>query len=218
MLTRTRTQGRMLHDVFLHPGPADAAVASSTEPPSPSSSSFYLDHPSIVTPTLRKYLKRHILRSKVKLGPAGTEGEEKSVWVAWRNRDEVLAEGGKEEGQAREWLEGVGVGGAGMDERVEGMGWRWVGKLGQGEGEFGARSFFVLCDSRCRHALTRLVSNSPRASLHPFHATPLPPASTLSRRARRSRRFPSITFGGEFGLYARGGLQEGMLCGTGIDG
>lgn len=111
----------MMHDIFLYPGPP-AAPSAENEPPIPS---FLLDHPASFSPTLRTYLKRHILRSKVKL-PKEADPEQK-VFAAWRNAEEQASEA--EVKEAVEWLEGTAR--AGEDRRVEGMGWRWSARDGE---------------------------------------------------------------------------------------
>lgn len=112
----------MLHDIFLHlPASSPSSAAADAAAPS-----YLLDHPSSSTETIRKYLKRHILRSKVKM-PKPVEGEEESkVMVAWRNFEEEVSAEQQEE--AEMWLEGTL--GAGRDERVGGMGWRWCAAPG----------------------------------------------------------------------------------------
>lgn len=99
----------MLHDVFI----------SSSESPIPSSpTSFYIDHASSDTTTLRTYLKRHILRSKVKLGKVA---EERTIYTAWKTtrEEEGTAEESKE---AEEWFAKNEIG---KDVRMDEMGWRW---------------------------------------------------------------------------------------------
>ncbi|ORY81734.1 hypothetical protein BCR35DRAFT_303859, partial [Leucosporidium creatinivorum] len=126
-----KADGRMLHDIFLFPSSAASPPApSSADNPTPPTPSYLLDHPSSSTDSIRKYLKRHILRSKVKL-PKPVEGEEGKVMVAWRNREEEITE--QQVDEAREWLEAKV--GAGRDGRVEGMGWRWCATPGEPSAE-----------------------------------------------------------------------------------
>lgn len=113
-----------MHDVMIYP-PSSPSFSSPSSPSSSSSSAdpappaFLVEHDATWTSSLRSYFKRHILRSKVKLGK-GAEGE-LQVTAAWRNEAE---ESTVEEVQAAEaWLEGQK---AGLDPRVLGMGYRWV--------------------------------------------------------------------------------------------
>lgn len=108
-------QGRYMSDLFLHSHPS---------PSDPSQPSYMIDHPSLQSSQIRTYLKRHILRSKLKLGK-----EVESEWEvvqAWRNPDPSVTKEDVKKGE--EWFEDQGKG---MDPRVLGMGWRWVNKKGQ---------------------------------------------------------------------------------------
>ncbi|GAA5854255.1 hypothetical protein JCM8547_001753 [Rhodosporidiobolus lusitaniae] len=116
-----KADGRYMHDVMLYPG--DLSSTSSTSSPdssSPPTPSYFLEHDSSFTPTLRTYLKRHLLRSKAKLGKSAEETVE--VNTAWRNEGEESTL--EEVKAAEEWLESRK---AGLDPRVLGMGYRWVG-------------------------------------------------------------------------------------------
>ncbi|BGP16547.1 hypothetical protein JCM10213_000541 [Rhodosporidiobolus nylandii] len=108
-----KADGRYMHDVMLYP-----SLPSSPES-APTSPSYLLEHASSFTPSLRTYFKRHILRSKVKLGRAAEA--EKEVNAAWRNAAEESTPAEVE--AAEQWLEEQG---AGLDPRVLGMGYRWV--------------------------------------------------------------------------------------------
>lgn len=104
-----------MSDLFLHSHPS---------PLDPSQPSFMIDHPSLQSSQIRSYLKRHILRSKLKLGK-----EVESEWEvvqAWRNPDPKVSN--EEVRRGEEWLEEQGIG---RDPRVLGMGSRWITKKGQ---------------------------------------------------------------------------------------
>ncbi|KPV74820.1 uncharacterized protein RHOBADRAFT_53757 [Rhodotorula graminis WP1] len=75
-----KADGRYLHDIMLFPPRPSPSSSSSSDPPSPG---FLLEHDAAFTPTLRTYLKRHVLRSRVKLG-RGAEPD-LVVTAAWRN-------------------------------------------------------------------------------------------------------------------------------------
>ncbi|GAA6028340.1 hypothetical protein JCM8097_006985 [Rhodosporidiobolus ruineniae] len=108
-----KADGRYMHDIMLYPPPLSSPPA---DPPVPT---YFIEHAASFTPTLRTYLKRHLLRSKVKLGKAAEENLE--VTAAWRNHQE---ESSREEIEAAEaWLEEQK---AGLDPRVLGMGYRWL--------------------------------------------------------------------------------------------
>ena len=102
--------------------PPRPSSSSSSDAPS-SSPGFLVEHDAAFTPTLRTYLKRHVLRSKVKLGRAAED--DVVVTAAWRNPADV-GEGRSsrdEVERAERWLEERRVG---WDPRVVGMGYRWV--------------------------------------------------------------------------------------------
>lgn len=102
----------MLHDIFLYPHPNE----------DPALVAYLLDHDSTVTSTLRPYLQRHILRSKVKLSK--TADSTKSIFAAWPSPLEIVDGHSKKiEGreEAEEWLSSR----AGRDPRHAGLGWRW---------------------------------------------------------------------------------------------
>jgi len=93
-------------------------TAPTTDPPT---AAFLLDHPATVSATLRTYLKRHVLRTKVSL--AREADKSKAVFAAWRTQDDATEE---EVAAADEWLRSRGVG---EDSRAPGMGWRWAGAI-----------------------------------------------------------------------------------------
>lgn len=102
----------MLYDIFIHPS-ATTTPTPETEP------SYLIDHDSTLTTPLQTYLKRHILRSKVKLAKAAES--DKVVITAWLR--DGAGDGGLIE-RGREWLRAVAR--AGEDYRAPGLGWRWV--------------------------------------------------------------------------------------------
>ncbi|GAA5843400.1 hypothetical protein JCM11251_002469 [Rhodosporidiobolus azoricus] len=112
-----KADGRYMHDLMLYP---PSLVSSPSDTPTPS---YLIEHDSSFTSTLRTYLKRHKLRSKVKIG-AGVE-EEKEVTAAWRNGAEESTR--EEVAEAEAWLEERKIG---LDPRVLGMGYRWVAEKG----------------------------------------------------------------------------------------
>ncbi|GAA5910555.1 hypothetical protein JCM6882_008556 [Rhodosporidiobolus microsporus] len=112
-----KADGRYMHDLMLYPPSLTAPTSDS-----PTTPSYLIEHDSSFTPTLRTYLKRHKLRSKVRIG-AGAE--EKEVTAAWRNAAEESTR--KEIEEAERWLEERKVG---LDPRVMGMGYRWVAEQG----------------------------------------------------------------------------------------
>lgn len=99
------TQGRLLHDIFLHLDRADEA--------------FLIEHDADQTNSLRAYLKRHILRSKVKLGKEAAA--DAAVFAAWRTDEDS---GDDAVRSALAWLREQS---AAPDERAPGMGYRWTG-------------------------------------------------------------------------------------------
>ncbi|GAA5975763.1 hypothetical protein JCM11641_005866 [Rhodosporidiobolus odoratus] len=107
-----KADGRYMHDVMLYPPPP----SSSSDPSVPS---YLLEHSSSFTPSLRAYFKRHVLRSKMKLGKAAET--DNKVTAAWRNPGEESTP--EEVKEAERWLEGQK---AGLDPRVLGMGYRWI--------------------------------------------------------------------------------------------
>ncbi|GAA5964528.1 hypothetical protein JCM21900_000630 [Sporobolomyces salmonicolor] len=108
-----KADGRYLHDIFLHCPPRSS---SADDPASPS---CLIDHPSSQTPSLRTYLKRHVLRSKVKLGKAAEA--DRVVAAAWRNLAEKSSK--EEVEEAERWFEKRR---RGLDPRVLGLGYRWI--------------------------------------------------------------------------------------------
>lgn len=100
----------MLYDIFV------SSASTSTEPST--IPSYYLDHSSTSTTALRTYLKRHILRSKVKLSKNLTE--DRTIFVAWKSNDPNTTEEELKEGL--NWLEENKIG---KDVRCEEIGWRW---------------------------------------------------------------------------------------------
>lgn len=109
-----------MHDIMLHRPPS---LADGADP----ANSFLIDHDAQATASLRTYLKRHKLRSKLKIGAAAEE--DKVVAAAWRNPLDV-GEGQSSEAEvkaAEEWLEARKKG---WDPRVYGMGRRWVDQRG----------------------------------------------------------------------------------------
>ena len=97
----------MLHDVFISLSPTEEVPT------------LYIDHSSTSTTSLQTYLKRHVLRSKVKIGK---EIEEREVFTAWKLKEEVEV-GDKE---AEEWFESNLIG---KDVRAPMMGYRWSSPL-----------------------------------------------------------------------------------------
>ncbi|BGP40413.1 ccr4 associated factor [Rhodotorula kratochvilovae] len=108
-----KADGRYMHDIMLYPPLAPTADGSPA---------FLLEHDASFTPSLRTYFKRHLLRSKVKLGKSA---EDLVVTAAWRNPADVgEGKSSREEVEAAErWLEERKKG---WDPRVAGMGYRWI--------------------------------------------------------------------------------------------
>ncbi|GAA5984449.1 hypothetical protein JCM5350_003363 [Sporobolomyces pararoseus] len=112
-----QADGRYMSDIFLHnhPNPSDQDVPN-----------YFLDHPNSHSQSIRTYLKRHVLRSKLKL--AKTVDQDYQVVQIWRNplfnsnlkREEIQ--------KAEEWLENQK--GFSRDPRVAGMGWRIIAEKG----------------------------------------------------------------------------------------
>ena len=153
-------------------------------PPRPSSSSdapssspgFLVEHDAAFTPTLRTYLKRHVLRSKVKLGRAAED--DVVVTAAWRNPADV-GEGRSsrdEVERAERWLEERRVG---WDPRVVGMGYRWVAQKDDEQ-----RASLLLLLRLSSGLASRRGERAPqRPADAPRHrAQPHPPSSTRSLR------------------------------------
>lgn len=186
----------MLHDIFLHlppPASASASAAAADAPPS-----YLMDHPTIVTDSLRKYLKRHILRLKVKMPKPSSPGGEGEVRVAWRNLEEEVSEEQQEE--AESWL--ARQVGAGRDERVEGMGWRWCAAAGGDDARKPA--FFPRRSVQFSSAHSPL--RSPNDPLPTLDTPPLPPPPSDTRRSRRARGLPPAATGGECRFHGWRGL------------
>ena len=103
-----------MHDIMLH-----RPLSPEDDP----ATSFLIDHDASATVSLRTYLKRHKLRSKLKIGP-GSEPD-LVVAAAWRNPlDSGDGQSTDREVQAaEEWLEERK---RAWDPRVVGMGRRWV--------------------------------------------------------------------------------------------
>ncbi|GAA6001424.1 Iba57p [Rhodotorula paludigena] len=113
-----KADGRYMQDIMLYPprtAPPDGAPG------------YLVEHDSAFSADLRKYFKRHLLRSKAKLGK-GPE-EELVVTAAWRNPADVGERKSslEEVQQAERWLEERKIG---WDPRVNGMGYRWVAEKG----------------------------------------------------------------------------------------
>ncbi|KAL8293594.1 hypothetical protein RQP46_000295 [Phenoliferia psychrophenolica] len=102
-----KADGRLLNDIFLHLQEAGTTPA------------FLIEHDESQTEALRAYLKRHILRSKVKL--AKQADADKAVFAAWRTEEESGEESLR---SAEAWLLERK---AAKDDRAPGMGWRWTG-------------------------------------------------------------------------------------------
>lgn len=104
-----------MHDIMLH--------RPSSSPEDDPATSFLIDHDATATASLRTYLKRHKLRSKLKIG-SGPESDG-VVAAAWRNPlDSGEGQSTDREVQAaEEWLEERKKA---WDPRVVGMGRRWV--------------------------------------------------------------------------------------------
>lgn len=103
-----KPDGRLLHDLFIYSNlDIDTDQNGNT--------SFWIEHPQSSTATLRSYLQRHVLRSKVKI--AKLASEERVVQVAWNSipsRDDPSAESYLKE-----------VIGATPDPRHPELGYRW---------------------------------------------------------------------------------------------
>lgn len=118
-------QGRFLHDIFIYP-----AAPASTGP------AFLIDHPAVSSTDLHKYLKRHILRSKVKLikPAANSAPASPAVMAAWRNPDPAAHDDLERWAEAVKWLDASARGmrdpRAGVSEE-KGMGWRWIAAGGE---------------------------------------------------------------------------------------
>ncbi|GAA6052906.1 hypothetical protein JCM3770_004402 [Rhodotorula araucariae] len=112
-----KADGRYMHDIMLYPPLA---------PTADNSPAFLVEHDAAFTPSLRTYLKRHILRSKVQLGKSA---EDLVVTAAWRNPADVgeRKSSRAEVERAEQWLAERKKG---WDPRVVGMGYRWVADKG----------------------------------------------------------------------------------------
>ncbi|GAA5894116.1 Iba57p [Sporobolomyces salmoneus] len=108
-----QADGRYMSDIFLHSHPS---------PSDPSLPSYFLDHPSSQSSLIRSYLKRHVLRSKLKL--AKEIEQDWQVVQVWRNLEEGVEKDDVKKGE--EWLDSQK--GIERDSRVPGMGWRYVKK------------------------------------------------------------------------------------------
>ncbi|GAA5983346.1 hypothetical protein JCM10908_000249 [Rhodotorula pacifica] len=151
-----KADGRYMHDIMLH---------RSLSPEDDPATSFLIDHDAAATSSLRTYLKRHKLRSKLKIG-TGAEPDQ-VVIAAWRNPLDV-GEGQSTEAelaQAEEWLEGRKKG---WDPRVVGMGRRWVERT---DGEKPPSELFEPVTPE-HHHLHRLVHAVPEGPAD-FPALPL---------------------------------------------
>ncbi|GAA5893660.1 hypothetical protein JCM8208_000852 [Rhodotorula glutinis] len=150
-----KADGRYLHDIMLFPPRPSSSSSSSSD--APSSPGFLLEHDASFTPTLRTYLKRHVLRSKVKLGRAASD--DLVVVAAWRNPADVgEARSTRDEVERAEaWLEERRCG---WDPRVVGMGYRWVADK---EGEQPPQDLFhpVTPSHYHLHRLLHAVPESP---------------------------------------------------------
>jgi hypothetical protein len=87
---------------------------------------FLLDHPSSQTVQIRNYLKRHVLRSKLKL--AKDPESDYEVVQIWKNPQ---FEEKDKFSQAENWLnQQQEQRGWGRDPRLVGMGWRIIAEKG----------------------------------------------------------------------------------------
>ncbi|GAA5959247.1 hypothetical protein JCM3765_005120 [Sporobolomyces pararoseus] len=111
-----QADGRYMSDIFLHlhPNPLDPTVPS-----------YFLDHPNQHSNSIRTYLKRHVLRSKLKL--AKSTDQEYEIVQIWRN-PHYKNKKQEEIENAENWLQTQN--GFGRDPRVAGMGWRVITKKG----------------------------------------------------------------------------------------
>lgn len=125
------SQGRVLHDAFVH---------SYTSPEGKKGYLIEYDSRPSEAPPLLTTLKRYVLRSKVRLRDVSTEYD---VWAAWGSEHEKTWETAREWANARSgvaepvWKHGDGyewpwgsVGGALRDRRAVGMGHRVVVRKG----------------------------------------------------------------------------------------
>lgn len=114
----------MLHDVFIYPltptvtsSSTSLGAATTTD----QSDAFLIDHHAEHSTLLRSYLRRHILRSKVKLGKEVEQT--RLIYAAWRNEEPATAE---EIALGEKWLSDHQIG---VDSRAPGMGWRWPAEI-----------------------------------------------------------------------------------------
>lgn len=154
-----------MHDIFLYANPTPAqspssapvAVAgASSSPESTNISSFLIEHDSQQSSILRAYLRRHILRSKVKLGQSAEENL--SVYAAWKTEDGRADEGADSDRLAMEYFERNKIG---TDTRAPGMGWRWVTS-----GKVDDHSSISEC--HCNHPCTSTASSADRILVYRF--------------------------------------------------
>ncbi|GAA6063580.1 hypothetical protein JCM10212_000184 [Sporobolomyces blumeae] len=158
-----QADGRYMSDFFLHshPDPADPSVPS-----------FLIDHPASQTPHIRSYLKRHVLRSKLKLAK-----DRETTWQVvqvWRNPDRGRHGSDRDEAREREtraerWLEEHGIG---RDPRFIGMGWRGIWQQGQDGDPTDFPSDLFARSTPNHYHLHRLVHSIPEGPLD-FPALPL---------------------------------------------
>ncbi|KAM0791228.1 hypothetical protein ACM66B_005709 [Microbotryomycetes sp. NB124-2] len=106
-----KADGRMGHDIFVF---SDQKAENDAD-------AVFVDHPRTATNELLTYFKRHKLRAKLVIGkPESIDGN--TVWAAWRNREEDAT---PQQIEAAAGL--LRQRGATIDERVTGMGFRWIG-------------------------------------------------------------------------------------------
>ncbi|KAK4054586.1 ccr4 associated factor [Microbotryomycetes sp. JL201] len=109
-----KADGRMGHDVFVF---KDIETSVNT-----ASDAVVVDHPETATEELLTYFKRHKLRAKVVIGKSGSIADN-TVWAAWRNRNEDATSD-----QLDAVAQMLRERGATTDNRVTGMGYRWIGR------------------------------------------------------------------------------------------
>lgn len=177
-MLESRTQGRYMQDIMLYPprtAPPDGAPG------------YLVEHDSAFSADLRKYFKRHLLRSKAKLGK-GPE-EDLVVTAAWRNPADIgeRRSSPEEVQQAERWLEERKIG---WDPRVNGMGYRWVAEKGAEKRAWSLRTFPTFAHARSSVTFADLAygrSTAPRELFFPstpdqyhlhrlIHAVPEGPA------------------------------------------
>ncbi|KAM0752660.1 Aminomethyltransferase folate-binding domain-containing protein [Meredithblackwellia eburnea MCA 4105] len=160
-----KADGRILHDIFLFPSLSESSSPSTTTEPS-----YLIDHDITQTSLLQSYLKRHILRSKVKVAKQASEGLE--LLVAWPKVENGEGVGETEGKEAEKWLKEVA--GAGRDQRREGFAWRWVAKKNDKTVEPPSSLFTEVTPSH--YHLHRLLSAIPEG---PQDYPPLPLEANL---------------------------------------